>query len=274
MNPYNPNGEPGLHLVAETFGVSEVTTLNITYRPGSPLHQAATQVIGAAYALDDRHDHVTSVAKEALRLLGPVGDGKLAGARVPYAILRSSIPKLGDLIAQQDRAYDRLVEAISAYRRLLPESGTEHSTVKAHEAAQKRVADRDGDWAVEGGDTLRVLEAIDAENIRVYRTTDHGLAYFMNDREQAPTAEICPQTVRRLVAEGLLHQDTSQGPFWPAGQPLSLTPRGEAFLREARTATPRVTAALARSNAPASSGLAADSAAAPARTASTASHSR
>ncbi|MFC9487891.1 large ATP-binding protein [Streptomyces hydrogenans] len=274
MNPYDPNEQPGLHLVAETLGVSEVTTLNTTYRPGSPLYRAATRVIGAAYELDARHDQVTGAGKDALRLLGPVGDGKLSGARVSYAILRSSIPKLGDLIAQQDRAYDRLVEAVSAYRRLLPEAGTEHTTVKAREADQEQDAGRDDDWAIAGDRRLRALEAAEAGGLRFHESALYGYAYLSDSRRPSAAPQVWPQTVQRLVADGLLHQDTSESLYRP-GQLLSLTPQGEVALREARTATPRVNAALIRSNAPASPGLVADPTAAPvARTANTASRSR
>ncbi|WP_370410854.1 large ATP-binding protein [Streptomyces fradiae] len=274
MNPYDPNEQPGPHLVAETLGVSEVTTLNTTYRPSSPLYRAATRVIGAAYELDARHDQVTRAAKDALRLLEPVGNGKLGGARVSYAILRSSIPKLGDLLTQQDRAYDHLVEAISAYRRLLPESGTEHSTVKALEADQELGAGRDDDWAIAGDRRLRALEAAEAGGLRFHQSALYGHAYVSDSRRPHTAPQVWPQTAQRLVADGLLHQDTSESLYRP-GQLLSLTPQGEVALREARTATPRVNAALIRSNAPAGPGLVADSAAVPvAWTANTASRSR
>ncbi|MFF8805574.1 large ATP-binding protein [Streptomyces omiyaensis] len=274
MNPYDPNEEPGLHLVAETLGVSEVTMLNTKYRPGSPLYRAATGVIGAAYELDAQHDQVTGSAKEALRLLGPVGDGKLSGARLSYAILRSSIPKLGDLISQQDRAYDRLVEAVSAYRRLLPEPGTERSTMKTREANQERDPGRDDEWAIVGDRRLRALEAAEAGGLRFHESALYGYAYLSDSRRPSAAPQVWPETVQRLVADGLLHQDTSESLYRP-GQLLSLTPRGEAALREARTTAPRVNAALIRSNTPASPGLVADSTAAPAAgAANTASRSR
>ncbi|MBV1949160.1 winged helix-turn-helix transcriptional regulator [Streptomyces sp. BV129] len=68
-----------------------------------------------------------------------------------------------------------------------------------------------------------------------------------------------------MIADGLLQQDTSENPY-RAGRLLSLTPQGEAVLREARTATPGVSAALSRSNAPANPGHRADSAALPVTT--------
>jgi len=55
--------------------------------------------------------------------------------------------------------------------------------------------------------------------------------------------------VRRLVTDGLLDQDTSESLYRP-GQLLSLTPQGEAVLRDARTAAPRLSAALSRSSTP------------------------
>ncbi|MFB7030880.1 MULTISPECIES: hypothetical protein [unclassified Streptomyces] len=253
MNPYDPNTHPGPHLVAETLGVSKVSALNTTHHHGGPLHQAATQVIGAAHELDERHVQVTDAAKNALRLLEPLGDGKLSGARVSYAILRSSIPTLGELLTQQDRAHDRLFEAISAYQSLLPEPDTEHSTGQAHEATQEQDSGRDDDWAITGDRRLRALEAIDAGSLRFHQSAVYGYVYLSDSQGQRPNPEVWPETVQRLVADGLLHQDTSEDLYQP-GQLLSLTPQGETALREARTATPRVSAALGRSNTPANPG--------------------
>ncbi|MFD4337878.1 large ATP-binding protein [Streptomyces anulatus] len=274
MNPYDPNTQPGPHLVAETLGVSEVSTLNTAHHHGSPLHEAATRMTGAARDLDDRHDQVTNAAKYALRLLEPVGDGKLSGARFSYAILRTAVPKLGDLLTQQDRAHDQLFEAISAYQSLLPESDTERSTVKAHEANQEQDSGRDDDWAIAGDRQLRALEAVEAGGLRFHQSAVYGYSYLSDSRGPHPAPKVWPQTVQRLVADGLLYQDTSESLYRP-GQLLSLTPQGEAALCEARTTAPRVTAALSRSNTPVNLGPVADPATAPvAGTANTASRSR
>ncbi|MYV69535.1 hypothetical protein GT043_27045 [Streptomyces sp. SID2131] len=259
MNPYDPNTNPGTHLVAETLGVSEVSTINTTHRTGGPLYEAATRVIGAAYELDERHGQVTGAAKNALRLLGDIGDGKLSGARVSYAILRTSVPKLGELLTRQDRAHDLLVEAISAYQSLLPEPGTEHSTVKAHEANQEQDSGRDDDWAIRDDRRLRALEAVEAGGLRFHQSEIYGYVCLSDSRGPHPAPKVWPETVQRLVADGLLHQDTSESLYRP-GQLLSLTPQGEAALREARTATPRVNAALSHSNTPANPGPGVDSA--------------
>ncbi|MFE5733536.1 hypothetical protein ACFQ7A_21845 [Streptomyces sp. NPDC056528] len=262
MNPYDPNTQPGPHLVAETLGVSEVSTINTTHRTGGPLYEAATRVIGAAYELDERHGQVTDAAKNALRLLEPIGDGKLSGARVSYAILRSSVPKLGDLLTQQDRAHDQLFDAISAYRRLLPEPSTERSTVKSHAADREQDSGRDDDWAIAGDRQLRALEAVNAGSLRFHQSPVYGYVYLSDSRGPHPTPKVWPETVQRLVADGLLHQDTSESLYRP-GQLLSLTPQGETALREARTATPRVNAALGHSNIPANPGPGVDSATVP-----------
>ncbi|MEU9319561.1 hypothetical protein [Streptomyces sp. NPDC048295] len=208
MNPYDPNTHPGADLVAETLGVPEVSTLNTTYRLGSPLYQAATRMIGAAYELDARHDRVTVAARDALRLLEPVGRGELSGARVSYAILRTAVPKLGELITQQDRAYDQLIEAISAYQHLQP--STEHSTAKAHELHQEQSSGRDDDWAVAGDRRLRALEAVEAGGVRFRLAGIGDDPYVVWEKAQRQDPAIWPQTVQRLVADGLLHQDTGE----------------------------------------------------------------
>lgn len=275
MNPYDATTHPGTHLVAETLGVTEVSTLNTTYHLGDPLYQAATQVIGAAYELDELHSRVTHAAKDALRLLEPVGRGELDGVRVSYALLRTAVPGLGDLLAQQDRAYGQLVASISTYRRLLPApDSAQRSTNKGPGPAQRTTSDRDDDWVVARERRLVALEAVEAGDVRFRRTAIGEDAYVSREKIQRQAPTIWPETVQRLVAEGLLHQDTSEGLYRP-GQLLSLTPQGEAALRDARATTTRVSAALGRSTTPTSSGALAHSAAAPvARTPPTSSRSR
>ncbi|MEU2975437.1 large ATP-binding protein [Streptomyces hirsutus] len=275
MNPYDATTHPGTHLVAETLGVTEVSTLNTTYHLGDPLYRAATRVIGTAYELDELHSRVTHAAKDALRLLDPVGRGELGGARVSYALLRTAVPKFGDLLAQQDRAYDQLVESISAYRRLLPEPDSTHrSTKKVPGLGQKPTSDRDDDWAVAGERRLVALETVEAGGVRFRRTAIGEDAYVSREKIQRQAPAIWPETVQRLVAEGLLHQDTSEGLYRP-GQLLSLTPQGEAALRDARETTTRVSAALGRSTTPANFVALSDSTAMPvARTSLTSSRSR
>lgn len=113
-------------------------------------------------------------------------------------------------------------------------------------------------------DRLRALEAVEAGSLRLHRTLAYGHVYLTDSRSQHPSPELCPKTVQQLVAEGLLHQDRSEGLYWPSpGQLLSLTPQGEATLRDARTATPRVSAALSRSSAPAPPGALTESATRP-----------
>ncbi|MEW1725107.1 large ATP-binding protein [Streptomyces sp. NPDC093109] len=252
MNPYDANTHPGTHLVAEELGVSDVSTLNIAYRPDEPLYRATTWVIGTAYELDERHNRVTHAAQSALQLPEPVGRGELGGARVSYALLRTAVSQIGDLHTRHDRAYDQLVEAVSTYRRLLPESDTaQRSTTKTHQLHQEQRSGRNDDWAIAGDRRLMALEAVAAGGLR-FRLTAIGNDPHLSDgtgRRPQPLAA----TVQRLVADGLLQQDTSEN-LYRSGELLSLTPQGEAALRDARTATPRVSAALSRTNTPAKLG--------------------
>ncbi|AEW95144.1 MULTISPECIES: hypothetical protein [Streptomycetaceae] len=122
------------------------------------------------------------------------------------------------------------------------------------------------DWAISGDRQLRALEAVEAGELRFHRSAVYGDIYLSDGRGQRPNPEVWPETVQRLVADGLLEQDTSEGLYRP-GQLLSLTPQGEAALRDARTATPRVSAALSRSNSTALSGTAVGPSVAPATSA-------
>ncbi|WP_087764082.1 MULTISPECIES: large ATP-binding protein [unclassified Streptomyces] len=272
MNPYDPNTEPGTHFVADALGISNVNMLNTTYRPADPLYRASTRVITSAYELNEQHDRVTVAARDAFPLLESIGRGELGRARTSYAFLRTSIPKLGELLTKQDRAYDQLIEAVSAYQRLLPDPDTEPSATKAHEENREQRFSRDDDWAIEVKRRLKALEVVELGDLRLCRTALGEEPFLSDGTGRRP--QVLPSTVRRMIADGLLHQDTSESPYRP-GQLLSLTSRGEAALGAARTATSRVAAALGRSGAPANLGLPAHPAAAPsAGISSTASHPR
>ncbi len=267
MNPYDPNTEPGTHFVADALGISNVNMLNTTYRPADPLYRASTRVITSAYELNEQHDRVTVAARDAFPLLESIGRGELGRARTSYAFLRTSIPKLGELLTKQDRAYDQLIEAVSAYQRLLPDPDTEPSATKTHEENREQ-RDRD-DWAIEVKRQVKALEVVELGDLRLCRTALGEEPFLSDGTGRRP--QVLPSTVRRMIADGLLHQDTSESPY-RLGQLLSLTSRGEAALGAARTATSRVAAALGRSGAPANLG---HPAAAPsASMSSTASHPR
>ncbi|MFG2676386.1 hypothetical protein [Streptomyces sp. NPDC048445] len=117
--------------------------------------------------------------------------------------------------------------------------------------------DRDDDWAISGDRRLGALEAVEAGGVRFHQSAVYGYIYLSDGQGQRPNPEVWPETFQRLVADGLLVQDTSEGLYLP-GQLLSLTPQGEVALRDARTATPRVSAALSRSGAAAISGPSVD----------------
>ncbi|MFJ8853612.1 hypothetical protein [Streptomyces sp. NPDC102437] len=112
---------------------------------------------------------------------------------------------------------------------------------------------RDADWAISGDRRLGALEAVEAGGLRFHQSAVYGYIYLSDGQGQRPNPEVWPETVQRLVTDGLLAQDTSEGLYRP-GQLLSLTPQGKVALRDARTATPRVSAALSRSGAAAISG--------------------
>ncbi|MFW3470623.1 large ATP-binding protein [Streptomyces microflavus] len=251
MNPYDPNTEPGTHFVADALGISNVNMLNTTYRPADPLYRASTRVITSAYELNEQHDRVTVAAKAAFPLLESIGRGELGRARTSYVFLRTSIPKLGELLTKQDRAYDQLIEAVSAYQRLLPDPDTEHSATKTHEENREQRAGRDDDWAIEVKRQLKALQVVELGDLRLCRTALGEEPFLSDGTGRRP--QVLPSTVRRMIADGLLHQDTSESPY-RLGQLLSLTSRGEAALGAARTATSRVAAALGRSNAPTNPG--------------------
>ncbi|MEU3051732.1 large ATP-binding protein [Streptomyces griseus] len=269
MNPYDPNTEPGTHFVADALGVSNVSMLNTTYHPDDPLYRAATRAIGAAYDLDELHTCVTHAAQDAHWLLEPTARGELT--RNLYAQLRTAIPKLGELLARRNRSYDQLVECLSEYQRLLADPDAARPST-AHELGRGQRSGRDDDWAIEGDRQLRALEVVELGGLRLHQTSIGENAYVADEMGRRP--QPLAATVRRMVTDGLLHQDTSTNPY-RAGQLLSLTPGGKAALRAARMTATRVSAAVRRSGAPANLGRPAHPAAAPsAGISSTASHPR
>ncbi|WP_371773528.1 large ATP-binding protein [Streptomyces sp. NBC_01438] len=254
MNAQNATVRPGADLVAELLGVEDFWMLNIAYRPGEPLYGAATRVIGAAHELNELHGRVARAAQAAVEVLGPVSRGEFNGSARSYVPLRSAVQQIGQLVSRQNEAHEQLNESIFAYRQLLSESNSSQVTqVKTHELDNDHGAGRDDDWTVSGDLRLRALEAVDAVELRVRQSAIYGYSYLSDGTGQRPNPEAWPETVQRLVADGLLAQDTSEGLYRP-GQLLSLTPQGETALRDLRTAAPRVSAALSRSDAAAISG--------------------
>ncbi|MEW1629329.1 large ATP-binding protein [Streptomyces sp. NPDC089173] len=264
MNPYDADTHPGPYLVVEVLGVGDVSVPALAPGPGEPLHQAATRVIEAAAALDERHESVLYAVRRSQRLLEGIGRGEVGRAQVSYALLRTALPELGDVLAQQDRAYSQLVESLSAYRRLpsSPEAA-QRATNKGHGQGQKTRPDRDDDSAVAGERGLVALEAVAAGGVRFRRNAIGEDPFISREKAQRQDPAVFPQTVQRLVADGLLHQDATENVYRP-GQLLSLTSQGEAALRAGRATTSRVSAALGRTTTQTTPGALADSAAVPA----------
>ncbi|WP_405988387.1 large ATP-binding protein [Streptomyces sp. NBC_00986] len=260
MNPHDATERPGAHLVSEMLGIEDPWTLNISYRPSDPLYRASTLVIGAAHELDELHGRVTRATRAALGVLEPVARGEFNGAPSSYTPLRSAIEQIGRLVSAQNEAYEQLVQSISAYRRLLPEpDAAPAADAKAPDLHNGQVSGHDDDWAVSPDLQLRALEAVEAGGLRFHQSGVYGCISLSDARGERPADRVWPETVQRLVADGLLDQDTSEGLYRP-GQLLSLTPKGEVALREAHAAAPRVAAALNRSNTAALPGAAGPSA--------------
>ncbi|MGW1295909.1 hypothetical protein [Streptomyces sp. NPDC002533] len=203
MNPYNPNTEPGTHFVADTLGISNVSMLNTTYRPNDPTYRAATRVIAAAYGLDELHNRVTRAAQDTHWLLEPTARGELdKGTRTSYTRLRTTVRKLGDLLARRSRAHDQLVESLSAHQRLLPDPDTARpSATSAHELGRGQRSGRDDDWAIEGNRQLRALEAVDLGGLRLYRNAIGEDPFLSADtgRQPQPLADSAVPPVTTTV---------------------------------------------------------------------------
>ncbi|WP_327748060.1 large ATP-binding protein [Streptomyces europaeiscabiei] len=271
MNPHDMAKRPGAHFVAEEFGVEDPWALSDDHPPRDPLHLVGRMVAEAARDVDELHSELTRAAQSAIELLEPFGRGDSAGLRGWDGVLRTAGPQIDLLAARRSAAFEQLNQAVSTYHRLLHESDAEPASKAPRQSlglAPEQAPGRNDDWAIAGGRQLGALEAVEAGGLRFHQSAAYGYIYLSDGRGQRPNPEVWPETVRRLVADGLLDQDTSEGLYRP-GQLLSLTPQGEAALRDARTATPRVSAALSRSNTAAISDVVSDSAVTPATSAAT-----
>lgn len=269
MNPHDMAKRPGAHLVAEEFGVEDPWVLSDGHPPRDPLHLVGRTVAEAARDVDELHGELTRAAQSAIDLLAPIAQGDHASMRGWYGVLRTTGPQIELLVARRGAAYEQLTRSISTFRRLLPEQDAARpSKAATHDLGKEQGPGRGDDWAISDDRQLGALEAVEAGGLRFHQSGVYGFIYLSDGRGQRPNPEVWPETVQRLVADGLLDQDTSEGLYRP-GQLLSLTPQGEAALRDARTATPRVSAALSRSNSAATSGAFADPAVAAATSAAT-----
>lgn len=266
MNPYDPAERPGAHLVAEQFDVDDPWLLSENYAPDDPRDLVGRMIAEDARNVDGLHKELTRAARSAIELLEPMGRGDL-DMRSRNGVLEAVGPQVDVLAARRAAAYEQLTRSIATFRRLVPEQGADRpSKTATHGLDAEQEPCRSDDWAISGDRRLGALEAVEAGGLRFHQSAVFGDIYLSDGQGQRPNPEVWPETVRRLVADGLLHQETSESLYRP-GQLLSLTPQGESALRDARTTTPRVSAALRRSNAPAHPGTTADSTAVPVTTA-------
>jgi hypothetical protein len=263
MNPHNATERPGAHLVAEEFGVEDPWALSDDHPLRDPLDLVGRMVAEAARDVDELHGELTRAAQSAIALLEPIARGEHASMRDWDGVLRTTRPQIELLVARRSAAYEQLTRSISTHRRL--QSGpdaSQPSTTSTPSLAKGQGSGRHDDWAISGGLQHRALEAAEAGELRFHQSAVYGYTY-VSDAARSPSDPnpgVWPETVQRLVADGLLDQDTSEALYRP-GQLLSLTPQGEIALRDARTASPRVSAALSRSSASVTVGTAAEPAA-------------
>lgn len=247
MNPYDPAERPGAHLVAEQFDVDNPWLLTENHAPGDPRDLVGQMIAEDARNLDSLHGQVTRAARSAIELLEPISRGDLDKSS-RYGVLEAVGPQVEVLAARCAAAYEQLTRSIATFRRLVPNQGTDRPQKTAtHDVGREQEPARSNGWAISGDRQLSALERAEAGDLRFHQSSVRGDIYLSDGRGERPSPEVWPETVQRLVADGLLEQDASEGLYRP-GQLLSLTPQGEAALRDARTATPRVSAALTRSD--------------------------
>lgn len=248
MNPHDMTKRPGAHLVAEEFGVEDPWALSDDHPPRDPLHLLGRIVAEAARDVDELHGELTRAAQSAIELLEPFGRGDSADLRGWDGILRTTGPQIDLLAARRSAAFEQLTQAVSTYHRLLPESGAESvskAPLQSLSLAPEQVPVRDDDWAIADGRQLAALEAVETGGLRFHQSPVYGHTWLSDGDGNRP--KVLAETAQRLLADELLEKDTSTSLYRP-GQLLSLTPQGELALQISRATTPRVSAALSRSN--------------------------
>ncbi|MER5613933.1 hypothetical protein [Streptomyces sp. NPDC002215] len=256
MNRYDPAKRPGAHLVAEEFGVDDPWDLTDNLPLHHPLDFVGRMVAATARDVDSLHRQLCGAAQSAIQALQLVGRGDLSTLRSLDGILGASANQIELLAARRSATYDQLTQVVSSYHRLLRESEASQPSQapdlgikpELHQESNTVQETRQDDWTLANGRQLTALEAVEAGSLRFHQSPLFGYTYLSNGTDQRPQPEVWPNTISRLVADGLLNQDSSEGLYRP-GQLLSLTPKGEEALRDGRTATSRVTAALHRSQA-------------------------
>ncbi|MFJ5105109.1 large ATP-binding protein [Streptomyces sp. NPDC088554] len=264
MNPHDPAQRPGAHLVSEALSVDDPWLLSDPDQSGSLSVLGRMVAVGAGH-VDDLHNELSRRARSAIEILEPVGQGAVVNMRGSHGVLATIGPQIEVLSARRGAAYEHLTLAVSAYRGLLPGPDPERSSKVLDKDLNLGEVEpgRSDDVTIAGDRRLQALEAVEGGRLRFHQSGLSGDIYLSDGQGRRPTPEVWPETVQQLVADGLLDQDTSEGLYRP-GQLLSLTAQGKAALRDARTATPRVSAALSRSDTTAIPGAVADPSAAPA----------
>ncbi|WP_406416426.1 large ATP-binding protein [Streptomyces sp. NBC_00873] len=248
MNPHDMAKRPGAHLVAKKFGVEDPWALSDDHPPRDPLYLVGRMVAEAAHGVDELHGELTRAAQSAIEVLEPIGRGDHASMRGWHGILRTTGPQIELLVARRGAAYEQLTRAVSTYHRLLPESDAELASKAPRQSlglAPEQAPGRDDDWAIADGRQVAALEAVEAGGLRFHQSAVYGHTWLSDGDGNRP--KVLAETAERLLADGLLEKDTSTSRYRP-GQLLSLTPQGEEALQVSRTTTPRVSAALSRSN--------------------------
>ncbi|SHN23164.1 hypothetical protein [Actinacidiphila paucisporea] len=232
MNPHDPAVRPGAHLVAAELGIEDPRELGERHEPQSPLDMVGRLVATSAHEVDDLHGDLTRAAQTAITSLQPVVEGKPPLGRGSYGLLGATGPLLEVLAGRRVSAYQHLLGAVSAYRRLLPEAGdaaAERLGLELERTAEEAPG-RDDDWAVAGDRQLQALRAVERGGLRLKLSALSEQDRYLSDGTGI-LIPIWAQTVERMITDGLLDLDTTATPAH--GQLLSLTALGREALRAA-----------------------------------------
>lgn len=249
MNPHAPTERPGAHLVTEEFGVESPWTLAGSPHDRGPSYALAREVAVAADSLDAAQRALTDRAQSAIDLLEQLCENTYDKGSGPAETLPALGQQIARLATRRGAAYDYLTRTVSSYLRALTDPGAAAPSQEPDLGPgpdTDQVSEWDDDWAVSVDRKLRALEAVEAGTLRFHQSAVYGYVY-LSDGGRRPTTGVYSETVQRLLADGLLERDVSEGLYRP-GQRLSLTPEGAAALRDTRPAISRTDAALSRSS--------------------------
>ena len=237
MNPHDPRERPGAYRVAEMFGVDDPWELSDNHPVGSALDLIGRTVAESARDVDELHSALAQAPRSAIEALTPIARDDIAGLGeqgspcTPPVQTSDSPRPTGQRLRPTDPSPVQLPASPNSRSARSPFRSSGITRTSRWQSSHGRGTTTGPSPAIVSDGLWKPSRPVGCASTGVRSgPTTSGLPTAAAD---ALEPEVWPETVRRLVADGLLDQDTNEALYRP-GQLLSLTAEGETALREAR----------------------------------------